>query len=349
MSTKFSVIVPIYKVEKYLNKCIDSILNQTYTNFELILVDDGSPDDCPRICDEYAKKDNRIKVIHKENGGLVSARNVGIKNATGDYICYVDGDDWIIKEALHKVSNIIEKNPNVDMIVFNLEKIYENSIEKIEFYVEPGLYNKERLEKEVYPYLMYDNRKPFCVGTLFPAACNKIYRTELLKKHYCEDKRIKMGEDNAFTYECALYSNNIYFFDEILYKYNQLNSTSFANSYDKNRFRNNQLLTQYIQNRIGNVNENMRQQVNAFKAYWLIMAIFHEVKTGRKFNDARKHIKKEIKQTKVLDGIILNGVPKSAKLYLILLKFHMYGLSLIGAKIINNKRKNRRQNETEVG
>lgn len=349
METKFSVIVPIYKVEKYLSKCIDSILEQTYTNFELILVDDGSPDKCPQICDEYAKKDSRIKVIHKQNGGLVSARNIGIKNATGDYICYVDGDDWIVKETLYKINNIIIKNPNVDMVVFNLEKLYDNQIEKIEFYVEPGLYDKERLKKEIYPYLMYDNRKPFCVGTLFPAACNKIYKTELLKEHYCRDERIKMGEDNAFTYECALYSNSIYFFDEILYEYNQLNCTSFANSYDKNRFRNNQLLTEYIKNRIGNINENMMQQVNAFKAYWLIMAIFHEVKTGRKFNDARKHIKKEIKQTKVLDGINFNGVPNSARLYLILLKFHMYGLSLIAAKIINNKRKNRRQNETEVG
>ena len=95
MSTTFSVIVPIYKVEKYLNKCIDSILKQTFQDFELILVDDGSPDKCPKICDEYAKKDKRVRVIHKENAGLVAARNTGIKEAKGDYICYVDGDDWI--------------------------------------------------------------------------------------------------------------------------------------------------------------------------------------------------------------------------------------------------------------
>lgn len=81
MSTTFSVIVPIYKVEKYLNKCIDSILKQTFQDFELILVDDGSPDKCPKICDEYAKKDKRVRVIHKENAGLVAARNTGIKEA----------------------------------------------------------------------------------------------------------------------------------------------------------------------------------------------------------------------------------------------------------------------------
>ena len=92
---KISVIVPIYNVENYLNRCIDSIINQTYKKLEIILVDDGSPDNCGKICDEYAKKDSRIKVIHKENGGVSSARNAGLNIATGDYIGFVDGDDWI--------------------------------------------------------------------------------------------------------------------------------------------------------------------------------------------------------------------------------------------------------------
>ena len=92
---KISVIVPVYKVEEYLNKCVDSIINQTYKNLEIILVDDGSPDSCGKICDEYAKKDNRIKVIHKENGGVSSARNIGLDVATGDYVGFVDSDDWI--------------------------------------------------------------------------------------------------------------------------------------------------------------------------------------------------------------------------------------------------------------
>ena len=89
----FSVIVPIYNIEKYIRRCIDSVLLQSFTDFELILVDDGSPDRCGAICDEYAKKDERIKVIHKENGGLVSARQAGIKVASGDYIFHLDGDD----------------------------------------------------------------------------------------------------------------------------------------------------------------------------------------------------------------------------------------------------------------
>jgi len=92
MSPKISIIVPVYKVEPYLRKCIDSILAQTFTDFELILVDDGSPDGCGKICDEYAKKDNRILVIHKSNGGLSSARNAGLEIAKGEYIGFVDSD-----------------------------------------------------------------------------------------------------------------------------------------------------------------------------------------------------------------------------------------------------------------
>ena len=104
-----SVIVPIYNVEKYLNKCVDSIINQTYKNLEIILVDDGSPDNCPQICDEYAKKDKRIKVIHKENGGLSDSRNVGIQEAKGEYIGFIDSDDYIDSEMYEYLYNLIEK------------------------------------------------------------------------------------------------------------------------------------------------------------------------------------------------------------------------------------------------
>ena len=98
MIDKISVIVPVYKVEQYLRKCVDSIIKQTYSNLEIILIDDGSPDNCPIICDEYAMKDNRVVVIHKKNGGLSDARNVGIAKSTGKYITFVDSDDYIASD-----------------------------------------------------------------------------------------------------------------------------------------------------------------------------------------------------------------------------------------------------------
>ena len=111
---KVSVIVPIYKVEPYLDQCVQSIVNQTYKNLEIILVDDGSPDNSPAMCDAWAEKDNRIRVIHKENGGFSSARNAGLDAATGDYIQFVDSDDWILPDMTAAlVSCAVKENADV--------------------------------------------------------------------------------------------------------------------------------------------------------------------------------------------------------------------------------------------
>lgn len=124
---KLSVIVPVYNVETYLNRCIDSIINQTYKNLEIILVDDGSTDKSGKICDKYAAIDSRIKVIHKKNGGLVSARKYGVMNATGDYITDVDSDDWIENQAFsYMIEKLSQYNP--DMLVLGHKKEYINGL-----------------------------------------------------------------------------------------------------------------------------------------------------------------------------------------------------------------------------
>lgn len=108
-----SIIVPIYKVQDYLDECVESIVNQTYSNLEVILVDDGSPDRCPQMCDEWAKRDSRIRVVHKKNGGLSSARNAGIDVATGEYISFVDSDDFICKDALQNLYERIKDDKSI--------------------------------------------------------------------------------------------------------------------------------------------------------------------------------------------------------------------------------------------
>ena len=122
---KFSVILPIYKVEKYLHECVDSILGQTYTDFEIILVDDGSPDSCPQICDEYAAKNNRILVIHQKNAGIACARNAGIAAAKGNYVICIDSDDYLIDETvLSAIAEKTESNP--DIVMFGYKKFFES-------------------------------------------------------------------------------------------------------------------------------------------------------------------------------------------------------------------------------
>lgn len=134
-----SVIVPVYKVEPYLHQCVDSILNQTFKDFELILVDDGSPDSCPQICDDYAKKDSRVKVIHKENGGLSSARNAGLdwvfEHSNSEYISFVDSDDWIDRDFLNWLL-FVAKRSSADVVMSSVIEVYRNKKKAIMFKVE---------------------------------------------------------------------------------------------------------------------------------------------------------------------------------------------------------------------
>lgn len=121
----FSIIIPVYKVEQYLHQCVDSVLNQSFKDFELILVDDGSPDNCPRICDDYAKKDARVKVIHQKNGGQAYARNTGLSYAKGLYIIFLDSDDYLIDNtALEKINDKAVAEP--DVILYGYRKLFES-------------------------------------------------------------------------------------------------------------------------------------------------------------------------------------------------------------------------------
>ncbi len=161
---KFSVIVPVYQEEKYIRKYLESIQAQTYTTYETIVIDDGSDDLSPVICDEIAEKDHRFKVIHKERAGLVSARNTGVKKATGDYIVYVDGDDWINPNLLETLHGIISsQNVKLDMVLYGADEVYFDHVGKITNKVPDGLYDKSRLES-IYPYMFTDTRKAFRAG-----------------------------------------------------------------------------------------------------------------------------------------------------------------------------------------
>ena len=161
-----SVIVPVYKVEKYLNRCINSIINQTYRDLEIILVDDGSPDRCGEICDEYALKDNRIKVLHKENNGQSSARNAGLDIATGNYITFVDSDDWIEPQTYTLMLLAIQNN-DCDIAICGHRIAYDENPTLNNFSADTQLLNSEELLQEIF-------------GKLNNAAWNKLYRKELI-------------------------------------------------------------------------------------------------------------------------------------------------------------------------
>lgn len=164
-----SVIIPVYKVEKYLDECIQSVINQTYKNLEIILVDDGSPDNCGKICDEYAKKDNRIKVIHKENGGLSSARNAGLDIARGEYISFIDSDDYVSKDF---IKNMSIQMANADLIICGMKNVYKED-EKCD--------EKENvvIKNETLTFIEANQKLIKPKNEIYVTACNKLYRREL--------------------------------------------------------------------------------------------------------------------------------------------------------------------------
>ena len=210
-NAKLSVIVPIYGVEQYLDRCIQSIVNVNYKNIEIILVDDGSKDHCPAICDSWKQKDDRIKVIHKPNGGLVSARKAGVEIATGEYATYVDGDDWIEPEMYDCLEQY-----DVDLIVEGFISDRGTVTKKVVNQIMAGSYTGEKLEA-IKRNMIMDTRGEFII---FPCVWNKIFRLEKLKKiQTLIPNSISMGEDVAVTYPYILESNSVAITNECHYHY----------------------------------------------------------------------------------------------------------------------------------
>jgi glycosyltransferase involved in cell wall biosynthesis len=183
-----SVIVPVYKVEEYLDECLQSLISQTYTNLEIILVDDGSPDKCPHMCDEWAKKDNRIRVIHKANGGLSSARNVGLENAIGDFVSFVDSDDFFDAKMYEKLYEGVTRSPNIGISAIKFYKFENGNISIFNANWDSG--NDVYVKAEDFGILTL--KQEIC-----HAATNKLYRRDLLKKVRFREGRL--NEDTLFA------------------------------------------------------------------------------------------------------------------------------------------------------
>ena len=201
-----SIIIPIYNVEKYLEKCLDSILNQTYKNLEIILIDDGSTDNSPNICNSYCEKDKRIKIIHKNNEGVSSARNKGIELSKGKYIVFIDSDDYVSNEHIEVLYDCIISN-NVDLVISNLIDISEDGIILNNEEKESFLMNKDQCLKEL---LSEDNFYHLC--------CGNIYRKDLLEKIRFNCK-YRIAEDLDFLYRYIKQISSAYFLSKNTYYY----------------------------------------------------------------------------------------------------------------------------------
>lgn len=214
-----SVIVPIYNVEKYLDKCIGSIVNQTYINLEIILVDDGSPDNCPKLCDEWQKKDDRIKVIHKTNGGVSKARNIGIKSSNGEFIAFIDADDWIEKNYFSEMIKYMDDD--VDVVGCAYNRVTKKKKQALSYF-------KGVKKLDNYEFL----NTVLNLQSYFGFCHMKLYRKEIIYKT-AFNEHLKVGEDGLFNLNIALTMNKMIYIPMYLYNY-RISSESTVKKFDYN-------------------------------------------------------------------------------------------------------------------
>lgn len=223
---KFSIIIPCYRVEKYLHQCVDSVLTQTFEDYEVILVDDGSPDGSPAICDEYGNKSNKVKVIHKPNGGLSDARNVGLDVARGEFVMFLDSDDWWCDlDALKKINERLEKS-NADILIFQSKKYYQLN----------DTYTCKQVNKIEYsPRYVYDIEYLMRHSLFVACAWDKVIRRSVLVDNNVEFVVGQLSEDIEWC--CKLLELNLSYtvVGDVYHVYRQQNDTSItANISNKN-------------------------------------------------------------------------------------------------------------------
>ncbi len=230
-----SVVVPVYNIKEYLPECVDSILSQTFSDLEIILVDDGSTDGCAEICDAYAQKDQRIKAVHKANGGLVSARKAGLREARGQYIGYVDGDDWIEPDMYGRMYRRMQEQ-DVDVVMCGRYEDTGTARKEVYHGVEEGRYGKTEMLRFIYPRMVAG--EAFFEWGIFPGVWDKLFKRECLEPfQLAVDERLMMGEDAACAWPCLLNADSIYVMHECLYHYRQTTSSMVKRVQDYGRER----------------------------------------------------------------------------------------------------------------
>lgn len=265
MQTKLSIIVPVYNVERYLAECLDSILNQTLTDFELILVNDGSTDSSGRICDEYVQKDDRIKVIHISNGGAANARNTGLEQANGELIGFVDSDDWIEPDMFRSLCEKAESTSS-DLVFCDYITESENgSVNEKCYHYDKCSFNRDEIIKMFLPYFFgyadseltdYKTHCPLADYHSYNYIC--VYQSEIIQKSEIRFKseRAFFNEDNLFNLDYIFQAKKITYLPEYFYHY-RYNSNSISKSFNQSYFecklRKFEYLTNFIiDNHLGN-------------------------------------------------------------------------------------------------
>lgn len=323
-----SIIVPVYNVKPYLAECLDSILAQTFTDYEVLLIDDGSTDGSSALCDEYAGRDSRIRCLHKENGGLVSARQAGFPQTRGTYVAFVDSDDWINPAMYERMCDCAKKT-GADIVCCNYTAVTPQKRIERQDICKPGFYNRDALEAQIYPLMLYSG--VFFHYGVSPSLCNKLFRRTLLEKHlFHVPLAVKLGEDSLTTCPCLLDASSAYFLSESFYYYRS-NGGSITHTMDAGRLAENRLLFDTYDKLIDlNAHPCMEKQLLYFYAYQCLLTFPPVFRTMQSDDSAKKAFREECGYPPVkraFHGVKIRDVTGlHNKIYAFCIRHKLYGL-----------------------
>ena len=323
-----SIVVPVYKVEKYLDRCVKSLVNQTLKDIEIILVDDGSPDRCPELCDEFSRLDRRIRVVHKQNGGLSSARNAGMAVSRGKYIGFVDADDDVKLDMYLQMSKTAE-HEQVDFVMADYIRIPEKGEPYLKSLdIEAGKYDKKKIIKDIYPSLIMGENIDY--GPLL-SVWHCLYSLEFLRKNSLFfDEDILWSEDNIFSAEVGHCANSFYYMKgQGLYHYYQ-NQGTITTSYRKGAWNVYCIMNEHLHTYFDSVQDyDFSRQMNLHIIYYGCNSIGQ---TAVLDSHARKAEIYSILNTKCLENALKSvkiaflPISYKLKIQLMLMKYKNYGL-----------------------
>ncbi len=324
-----SVVVPVYNVKDYLHDCVVGILGQTFSDIEIILVDDGSTDGSGELCDNLAKTDDRIRVIHKANGGLMSAWKAGVNISSGEYIGFVDSDDYIDSDMFEKMYAAASKY-KADVVAVGLIREYDRHTEKEDFFLEGGYYSRSDIEDKIYPIMV--NQGNMLNRGLSPNKVTKLIKTELIKANleFC-DERVSLGEDLVTTFAVMSDAKSIVVLNDFFPYHYKIRGSSIMGTC-KLQFFEQTLLLHDILAKIAD-----KKQVYNFKSQLIndfislcYYGIENNVASGELSN---KEIKNYIKKTvcsnefkSALKSETLSDINKKCLIYKAFINLHLYGL-----------------------
>lgn len=318
-----SIIVPVYKVEPYLQRCVDSLRNQTLQDIEIILVDDGSPDNCPQICDAFAEIDSRIRVIHKQNGGLSSARNAGLRVAQGQYIGFVDSDDMADPDMYRSMLEIAVRE-QVDFVMSDYLRIPESGEPYLKtLSIRDGRYSKEDIRKDIFPQLIMGENVDY--GPLL-SVWHCLYRADFLRNNGITfDDEVRWSEDNLFSSIVGYCANSFYYMKgHGLYHYYQ-NPGTITTSYRRSAWEVYCTMNRRLHKVFDPVGDfDFSRQLKLHMIYYACNCIGQAVSLPRKeaVSDIRK-ILNDPELTAAFRNFPLPDVPWKLKVQLRLMKYRM--------------------------